>query len=205
MENGFAKAYILNERGEKVFTTEGKLKFMGGKLYRLNQKSACFTIKRMHFNGSIWIKGEKKIVAYPRTELYRVLDSAIDYCDEVEEIVDSPVFEECKLKVKGVWYKYNGDLVTAETNTEKGDDNFLQENSMQRIIKNPMYAVRKQALLRAMGFFRMPVKIKDIARTISRTAWGAVIKEKDVEEIINTIAEVESVDGKYILRKDRPF
>ena len=56
-------------------------------------------------------------------------------------------------------------------------------------------------LISALGFFRLPVKIKDIARTISRTAWGAPIKEDDVEEIISTLKDVESSDGKYILRK----
>jgi hypothetical protein len=37
-----------------------------------------------------------------------------DYCDEVEDIVDVPVFENCKLKVKGIWYKYNGELLLDE-------------------------------------------------------------------------------------------
>ena len=52
-----------------------------------------------------------------------------------------------------------------------------------------------------MSFFRLPAKIKDIARTISRTAWRDTIKEDDVEDIINTMSEVKSEDGKYILRK----
>jgi hypothetical protein len=52
-----------------------------------------------------------------------------------------------------------------------------------------------------MGFFRLPARIRDIARTISRTAWGATIKEEDVEDILNTLSDVESIEGKYILRK----
>ena len=69
------------------------------------------------------------------------------------------------------------------------------------IKKSPLYAVRRQAVLRAMDYFRVPASIRDIARAISRTAWRSVIKEDDVEEIVKTIPDIECVDGKYILRK----
>ena len=199
IKNSSTRCSILDKHGQKVFSEEGKLKYMGGNLYRLNLKNVCFTIKSMSFDGSIWLKGVKKIVAYPQTELYRIMDSAIDYCDEVEDIVDAPVFENCKLKVKGIWYKYNGELLLDEN--EKDSDAPKRNSDKRRVLESPLYAVRKQAILRAMGFFRLPVKIKDITRTISRTAWGATIKEDEVEDIINTMSEVESVDGKYILRK----
>ena len=150
----------------------------------------------MRYNGNIWVLGEKKIVAYPGTQLYRIMDFAIDICDNIEDIVDEPIFEKCKLKVNGVWYDYKG-----ERSIDIEDDSQLQNSDKLRIIKNPLYAVRKQALLRAMGFFRLPAKLKDIVRTISRTAWGTIIKEDEVEEMINTMPEIESIEGKYILRK----
>lgn len=200
IENSFTRCSILDKNGKKVFTANGKLKYLSGKLYRFNLKNECFTIKNMVFDGSIWSRGEKKIVAYPQSELYRMMDYAVDYIDEVEDIIDNPIFENCKLKVKGVWYNYNGSL---GTDTSGGnEDGALNKNSDKlSVIKSPLYAVRKQAILRAMGFFRLPAKIKDITRTISRTAWGSVIKEDDVEEIINTISNVESVEGKYFLKE----
>ena len=199
LRNGAAEIETLESGTEIGRNADGKLMYIGGILYRLNLKKECFTIKCMRFNGSRWMRGEKKIVAYPQTELYKKMDYVIDYCDEVEDIVDSPVFENCKLKVKGIWYKYNGDLVSDEN--EKTSDVRKRESDKLRIIKSPLYAVRKQAILRAMSFFRLPAKIKDIARTISRTAWRSTIKEDEVEDIINTISDVESVDGGYILRK----
>ena len=72
-----------------------------------------------------------------------------------------------------------------------------------RILKSPLYAVRRQAVLWAMGYFRLPAKLIDIVRTISRTAWGVTIREDDVEDVISTMDEIESVDGKYVLRKGR--
>ena len=201
VKNGFVRSYILNGRGEKVFATDGKLKFMGGKLYRLNLKDVCFTIKSMGFDGKIWMKGSKKIVAYPQTELYKVLDNAYNYCEAVEEIADCPKFEDCRLKVNGEWYNYMGELASEAAAKNSEEDNASKKVRVERIMKSPLYAVRKQAILRAMGYFRLPATIRDIARTISRTAWGTTIREDDVEEIISTINEVEFVDGKYILRR----
>ena len=205
IENVFTKAYILNKRGEKVFSIDGKLKSIGGKIYRLNLKNACFTIKDMQFNGEVWLKGAKKIVAYPQTELYRIMDGAYDYSDAVEDIVDAPTFEDCKLKVNGDWYDYQGNLITDSPKRDDAvEEQPKQSHDYLRIVKHPLYAVRKQAVLRAMGYFRLPAKLRDIARTISRTAWGARIKEEDVEDIISTMPEVETAEeGKYLLKGRR--
>ena len=202
IENLSDRAVILDQDGKPMFITDGKLKYLRNKLYRLNLKRECFTLKGMSFNGSVWIKGTKKIVAYPQTELYQMIIDANDYCDEVEDIVDSPVFEDCKLKYKGVWYTYNGNSITDTSKKDNETDNRTKlSRETSEIKKSPLYAVRRQAVLRAMDYFRVPASIRDIARAISRTAWGSVIKEDDVEEIVWTIPEIEYFDGKYILRK----
>lgn len=201
IKNSFDNAIILNKDGERVFVTDGKLKFLRDKLYRLNLKSECFTLKGMVFNGSVWMKGTKRIVAYPQTELYKKMVDAPDYTEEVEDIVDSPAFADCKLKVGGVWYTYNGYLITDSATKTVTTNRLSRAMDISEIKKNPLYAVRRQALLRAMDYFKTPAEIRNIARTISRTAWRAVIKEDEVEAIILTIPEIEYVDGKYILRK----
>ena len=202
IENLSDRAIILDKDGNRVFNTDGKLKFLHKKLYRLNLKRECFTLKGMSFNGSVWIKGTKKIVAYPQSELYRTIIDANDYCDEVEDIVDSPVFEDCKLKFNGAWFTYNGNSITESSAKNVVTDNRATSGrELSEIKKSPLYAVRRQAVLRAMDYFRVPASIRDIARAISRTAWRSVIKEDDVEEIVKTIPNMECVDGKYILRK----
>lgn len=207
-ENGFLivnssnRASILDKDGQLMFVTDGKLKFLRKKLYRLNLKRECFTLKSMLFNGSVWIKGTKKIVAYPQSELYQIIITAVDYSDEVEDIVDSPDFEDCKLKFKGIWYNYNGNSITDSSNKNIVKDKRVKLTQETSDIKNnPLYAVRRQAVLHAMGHFRAPADIRDIARAISRTAWRSSIKEKEVEEIVKTLLEIEYVNGKYILRK----
>ena len=185
-----------------MFITDGKLKYLRNKLYRLNLKRECFTLKSMYLDGSEWKKGTKKIVAYPRSELYRMIIDKVDYVEDVEDIVDSPVFEDCKLKVRGIWYRYNGSLITdTSKKTDVTDCGAKEGRNVSEILMSPLYAVRRHAVLRAMDLFRAPANIRDIARTISRTAWRSVIKEDDVEEIIWTIPEIEYIEGKYILRK----
>ena len=196
------RAVILDQDDKPMFITDGKLKYLRKKLYRLNLKRECFTLKGMSFNGCVWIKGTKKIVAYPQSELYRTIIDANDYCDEVEDIVDSPVFEDCKLKYKGVWYTYNGNSITDTSKKDNETDNRTKlSRETSEIKKSPLYAVRRQAVLRAMDYFRVPASIRDIARAISRTAWRSVIKEDDVEDIVKTIPDIDCIDGKYILRK----
>ena len=160
-----------------------------------------------HLKGNVfqWFcldKRDKKIVAYPQTELYQIIIDATDYCDEVEDIVDSPVFEECKLKFRGVWFTFNGNSITDTSKKDTGTDNSTKlSREPSDIKKSPLYAVRRQAVLRAMDYFRVPVSIRDIARAISRTAWRSVIKEDEVEEIVKTIPDMQCIDGKYILWK----
>ena len=191
------RATILDQDGKPMFITDGKLKYLRNKLYRLNLKRECFTLKGMSFNGSVWIKGTKKIVAYPQTELYQLIINATDYCDAVEDIVDSPVFEDCKLKFRGVWYTYNGNSITDTSKKDTETDNRTRLNQeTSEIKKSPLYAVRRQAVLRAMDYFKVPASIRDIARAISRTAWRSVIKEDDVEEIVDShISNGEVVDN----------
>ena len=202
IDNSSNRASILDKNGQLVFVTDGKMKFLRNKLYRLNLKRECFTLKSMLFNGSVWIKGTKKIVAYPQSELYQIIITVGEYIDEGEDIVDSSDFEDCKLKFKGIWYNYNGNSITDSLNNNFLTDNRVKSSQETSDIKNnPLYAVRRQAILHAMGHFRAPADIRDISRAISRTAWRSAIKEKEVEEIVKTLLEIEYVNGKYILRK----
>ena len=203
IDNSSNRASILDKNGQLVFVTDGKMKFLRNKLYRMNLKRECFTLKSMLFNGSVWIKGTKKIVAYPQSDLYQIIISDVDYSDGVEDILHSPDFKDCKLKYKGIWYNYNGNSITDSLNKNFVTDNRAKLSSITSDIKNtPLYAVRRQAVLHAMGHFRAPANIRDIARAISRTAWRSVIRENEVEEIVKTLPEMEYINGKYILRKN---
>lgn len=114
IENSFVRCSIKNKRGDRVFSEEGKLKRVGGKIYRLKLQNACFTIKDMRYNGAVWRKGEKKIVAYPSSALYGILDRVVKYEDIIEDIADCQAFTDCKIKVSGIWYDNNGEVINGE-------------------------------------------------------------------------------------------
>ena len=114
IENSFIRCSIKNKRGDKVFSAEGKLKRFNEKLYRLNLKKECFTIKDMQYDGSVWMRGDKKIVAYPQSALFGIIDGEVRYEDMIQDISDSQLFADCKVKVGGVWYDNNGNVVNHE-------------------------------------------------------------------------------------------
>ena len=114
IENSYIRCCIKNKRGDKVFSAEGKLKCFNKKLYRLNLKKECFTIKDMQYDGSVWIRGDKKIVAYPQSALYIILGDEVRYEDLIQDIVDSQSFSDCKVKVGGIWYDNNGNISNKE-------------------------------------------------------------------------------------------
>lgn len=61
---------------------------------------------------------------------------------------------------------------------------------------------RMEAILCVLLQFRKPATVRDITRSISRSAWGGVIHEETVDALLKRMPEVEYVKwGKYILRR----
>lgn len=110
IKNTLNRCFIINHLGEKVFSAAGRLIYINEKMYQLNINTECFTLKSMIHEDDLWENGEEKIVALPDTELYNIMDYSLDYAYEIEDIVDSTVFENCKLKVEGAWFDYKGIL-----------------------------------------------------------------------------------------------
>ena len=61
---------------------------------------------------------------------------------------------------------------------------------------------KMEAILQAMNHFLVPATPRDIARTISRTAWGGdVIREDTVDSFLKRMPEIDYIQwGKYILK-----
>ena len=200
IENGDKECAIINSRGTTVFRIDGKFVMLNGIPYRCKIKDICLTIKKMVQEDGTWIIGSKKIVAYSNTDLYK-LALKKNFLEAIEEIYDSDTFSLNKIKVNGVWYNYQGCLVSDNSALIVEQKTIPVQTKEPNIPSTNLYRKRKDAILRALGLFRKPAKIKDIVRTISRSAWESVIKEKDVENIIKTMPEVEIIDGKYSIKK----
>lgn len=113
IENSGVCCSIFNERGERVFRTNGRFKVFGSIPYRLNYKSMCFTMKSMKYNHGVWEKGDKKIVAYEQSDLYGIL-SATNYDTQIDDFTEGDTIESNKVKVGGVWYDFEGYKIDSE-------------------------------------------------------------------------------------------
>ena len=187
VDNSFMRCFILNKKGERVFSTEGKMKFINGKLYRINLKNECFTVKSMTFNGEVWMKGAKKIVAYPQSELYRIIDNVSDYYDMIEDIDDCSSFTDCRLKVNGHWYSYDGSPIEDEQKTQMEIKDEVKSN-----INDSNFSVKIGDMLR---LFPSQLVGRVVKLRIDKTGRRKIVVNSDDGPI------VEVYDSKYLYEK----
>ena len=110
VENSERGAIIVNKSGQVIYTDEAPLKVFNDKIYRFNLKSMCMTVKDVKRVEGKWVKGDKMLVAYSDSELYPNLSNS-NFIDDIEDFVEGDEREENKVKVKGVWYDYYGDVL----------------------------------------------------------------------------------------------
>lgn len=106
-ENG---GTVINKSGKVIYTDDAPLKVFNDKIYRFNKKSVCMTVKDVKRVDSQWVKGSKMLVAYSESDLYPKLSDS-NFIDDIEDFVEGEKREDNKIKVKGVWYDYYGDVL----------------------------------------------------------------------------------------------
>ena len=105
---------VINKSGQVIYTDEAPLKVLNDKIYRFNMKSMCMTVKDVKRVDGKWVKGSKMLVAYSESALYPKLSSS-NFIDDIEDFVEGSKREENKIKVKGVWYDYYGDVLGSKS------------------------------------------------------------------------------------------
>lgn len=101
---------VINKSGQVIYTDEAPLKVLNDKIYRFNMKSMCMTVKDVKRVDGKWVKGSKMLVAYSESALYPKLSSS-NFIDDIEDFVEGSKREENKIKVRGIWYDYYGDVL----------------------------------------------------------------------------------------------
>ena len=130
IENTLVRCSIINKFGERIFSADGKIKIFNGKLYRFNYKEMCLTVKDIIKEGDLWLRGDKKIVAYKGSEAYDILDS-VDYIDKIEDLIERPNWEDNRILISGKWYNYRGyplDDVSVENNKDELYNHVKEDN-----------------------------------------------------------------------------
>ena len=105
---------VVNKSGLVVYSDEAPLKVFNDKIYRFNMKSMCMTVKDIKRVNGEWVKGGKMLVAYSDSDLYPKLSSS-NFIDDIEDFVEGNKREENKIKVKGIWYDYYGDVLGSKS------------------------------------------------------------------------------------------
>ena len=105
---------VINKSGKVIYTDEAPLKVFNDKIYRFNMKSVCMTVKDVRRVDGQWVKGDKMLVAYSDSDLYSKLSSS-NFLDDIEDFVEGDKREKNKIKVKGVWYDYYGDVLGSKS------------------------------------------------------------------------------------------
>ncbi len=101
---------VINKSGQVIYSDEAPLKIFNDKIYRFNMKSMCLTVKDVKRVDGEWVKGSKMLVAYTESDLYPNLSSS-NFIDDIEDFVEGDKREANKIKVKGIWYDYYGDIL----------------------------------------------------------------------------------------------
>ena len=114
VKNNEQGGVVVNKSGHVIYTDEAPLKVFNDKIYRFNMKSVCMTVKDIKRVNGEWVKGGKMLVAYSDSELYSNLSSS-NFIDDIEDFVEGNKREENKIKVKGVWYDYYGDVLGSKS------------------------------------------------------------------------------------------
>lgn len=102
---------IINKSGEVVYSDDAPLMIFNDRILRFNLKSMCLTVKDIHRDCGKWVKGDKMLVAYSDTDLYKELSPSSLVID-IEDFTEGNTREDNKIKVKGVWYDYYGDFIS---------------------------------------------------------------------------------------------
>lgn len=105
---------VINKSGKVIYTDDAPLKVFNDKIYRFNMKSVCMTVKDVKRVDGQWVKGDKMLVAYSDSDLYPKLSSS-NFLDDIEDFVEGDKREKNKIKVKGVWYDYYGDVLGSKS------------------------------------------------------------------------------------------
>ena len=105
---------VINKSGKVIYTDEAPLKIFNDKIYRFNMKSMCLTVKDVKRVDGEWVKGGKMLVAYSESDLYPKL-SRSNFIDDIEDFVEGDKREANKIKVKGIWYDYYGDVLGSKS------------------------------------------------------------------------------------------
>ena len=175
LQNQGNHCYIVNDIGERVFSSSGKLTIIEGEFYRVSYTYSFISMNLVKKDErELYVLGKRILNAHHRSPLYTALDEQ-EYLNQIKSIRFDQDTEEYHVQVDGRWYGSSGYF--ADFNQKEKDDN-------SRNITEESHTVMTANDLKIVDFGERSIAVigdtkphKDALRAMGgyfmiRTQWG---------------------------------
>ena len=133
LQNQGNHCYIINDIGEKVFSSSGRLTIIEGEFYKVSYTYSFISMNLVKKDErELYVLGKRILNAHHRSPLYTALDEH-EYLNQIKSIRFDYNTEEYHVQVDGRWYGSSGYFADFDQKgTEDGSKNIAEES----IIKN---------------------------------------------------------------------
>lgn len=139
IENTNTRCHIINNNGERVYSSSGKLKIIGKELYRVYYTDSVFSVFLIKIDDWEGFVKEKRILnARHCSPLYASLDKQ-KYLDQIKDVRIDHDTKESHVQVENRWYGSSGyyaDLV--KNNINVGPDIVAEEKQYEGSAPNEL-------------------------------------------------------------------
>ena len=108
LQNQGNHCYIVNDIGERVFSSSGRLTILGGGFYRVSYTYSFISMNLVKKDErGLYVLGKRILNAHHRSPLYTALDEH-EYLSQIKSIIFDQDTEEYHVQVDGRWYGSSG-------------------------------------------------------------------------------------------------
>ena len=129
LQNQGNHCYIINDIGEKVFSSSGRLTIIEGEFYRVSYTYSFISMNLVKKDErELYVLGKRILNAHHRSPLYTALDEH-EYLNQIKSIRFDYNTEEYHVQVDGRWYGSSGYFADFDQKgTEDGSKNIAEES-----------------------------------------------------------------------------
>lgn len=139
LQNQGNHCYIVNDIGERVFSSSGRLTILGGEFYRVSYTYSFISMNLVKKDErGLYVLGKRILNAHHRSPLYTALDEH-EYLSQIKSIRFDQDTEEYHVQVDGRWYGSSGFF--ADFN-QKGKEDDTKNNADESHTAKPANGLR---------------------------------------------------------------
>ena len=127
LQNQGNHCYIVNDIGERVFSSSGRLTILGGEFYRVSYTYSFISMNLVKKDeNKLYVLGTRILNAHHRSPLYTALDEH-EYLNQIKSIRFDYDTEEYHVQVDDRWYGSSGYFADFDQKGKEGGSKFIAE------------------------------------------------------------------------------